>query len=223
MSGRTGRLTTRGKKGKPGWILASASPRRKEILSRLGLKFEVSPSRIMEPLRKPHETPARYAVRVARMKAREVADGRSSGLVLGADTIVVLGNRILGKPSSRAEARAMLESLSGRRHEVISGLCLLDCATRRALTASSRSRVHFRRLSPSEIEWYVGTGEYRDKAGAYGIQGCASLFVDRIEGCYFNIVGFPVAAFERLCRRMGFNLWSELICDSSLRGGASPW
>ena len=214
MEREGGLLTTRGRRRKSRWILASASPRRREILGRLGLKFEVSPSRIMEPPRNPHETPARYAVRVARMKARKAADGRSCGLVLGADTIVVLGNRILGKPSSRAEARAMLQSLGGRWHEVISGLCLLDCATRRALTASSCSRVHFRRLSPSEIDWYVRTGEYRDKAGAYGIQGCASLFIDRIEGCYFNIVGFPVAAFDRLCRRMRFNLWSELICQT---------
>ena len=110
----------------------------------------------------------------------------------------------------------MLQSLSGRWHEVISGVCLLDCRPQRACTASCRSRVHFRRLSPEEIEWYLQTGEYRDKAGAYGIQGCASLFIDRIEGCYFNIVGFPVATFEKLCRRIGFRLDSQLIRDSAL-------
>lgn len=203
-------MTFRSSRSQPRWILASASPRRREILGRLGLQFQVSPSRIPEPPRGAHEPPARYAVRAARLKARSVADGRSSGLVLGADTIVVLGNRILGKPSSPAEARAMLKSLSGRWHEVITGLCLVDCTTGRTLTTSSRSKVHFRRLSLEEIEWYVKSGEHRDKAGAYGIQGGASLFVDRIEGCYFNIVGFPVSAFDRLCRRMGFPLWSEL-------------
>ncbi len=100
----------------------------------------------------------------------------------------------------------MLKRLSGRWHEVLSGICILDCGRHRIHSASSRSRVHFRRLSPAEIEWYLRTGEYRDKAGAYGVQGHASLFIDRIEGCYFNIVGFPVAVFEKLCRKVGINL-----------------
>jgi septum formation protein len=126
--------------------------------------------------------------------------------VIAADTIVVLGNRIFAKPLNRPEARSMLRSLSGRWHEVVSGVCLMDCRARRTYSTFSRSRVHFRRLSPAEIEWHLRTGEYRDKAGAYGIQGFASLFIDRIEGCYFNIVGFPVAAFEKLCRKAGINL-----------------
>jgi len=196
----------RGKRGKPKWILASASPRRREILDRLGIKFRVDPSGIQEPSRKPHESPSGYAVRVARLKALEAAKRHRSGLVLGADTIVVLGNNILVKPETRAEARLMLKRLSGRWHEVFSGICLLDCELHRARSTFSRSRVHFRHLSPVEIEWYLNTGEYRDKAGAYGAQGYASLFIDRIEGCYFNIVGFPIAAFERLCRKAGIDL-----------------
>jgi septum formation protein len=188
------------------WILASASPRRSEILHRLGMQFCVDPSRIEEPARKRLETPVDYAVRVARLKAEEVAKRHESGLVLSADTIVVLGNSILGKPESLAGARSMLKRLSGRWHDVVSGVCLLDCAKHRIHSSFSRSRVHFRRLSPVEIEWYLKTGEYRDKAGAYGVQGRASFFVDRIEGCYFNIVGFPVAAFRKLCRKAGIDL-----------------
>ncbi len=191
---------------RPIWVLASASPRRHEILGGLGLRFHVDPSGLAEPDRHPRETPSAYAVRVARLKATEAAGRRGSGLVLGADTIVVLGRRILLKPADRADARRMLERLSGRWHEVVTGICLVDCASRRTRAASSRTRVHFRRLDAAEVEWYLDTGEYRDKAGAYAVQGYASLFVDRIEGCYFNVVGFPVAAFERLCRRSGTNL-----------------
>ncbi len=194
----------------PKWILASASPRRQEILGRLGLKFRVDPSRAPEPARKLHESPSEYVVRVARLKTQEVAKRYNSDLVLGVDTIVVLGNSILVKPSTRAEARLMLKRLSGRWHEVLSGICLHDCLHGRMHTTFHRSCVHFRRLSSAEIEWYLKTGEYRDKAGAYGAQGYASLFIDRIEGCYFNIVGFPIAAFERLCRRAGINLTAQL-------------
>jgi septum formation protein len=191
---------------KPKWILASASPRRREILEQLGISFSVDCSGIEEPPRNAHEAPSRYAIRLARLKARAVAPKYPRGLVLAADTIVVLGHRIFAKPKTRSEARSMLKSLSGRWHEVVSGICLQDCGARRAYSTSSSSRVHFRRLSPAEIEWYLKTGEYRDKAGAYGIQGFASLFIDRIEGCYFNIVGFPVAAFEKLCRKAGIRL-----------------
>jgi len=192
------------------WILASASPRRSEILMRLGMEFRVDPSGIPEPARRPHETPSKYAIRVACLKAAEAAGRHSSGIVVGVDTIVVLDNAILGKPESLADARSMLQSLSGRWHEVLSGICLIDCSDGRKHSSFGRSRVHFRRLSPDEIQWYLGTGEYRDKAGAYGVQGYASLLIDHIEGCYFNIVGFPLAAFERLCRRSGINLIRDL-------------
>jgi septum formation protein len=188
------------------WVLASASPRRDEILKRLGMRFRVDPSRIAEPEREKHEPPPRYAMRVAHLKAAEVAKRHTSGMVIGVDTIVVLGNNILGKPENRADARSMLQRLSGRWHEVVSGICLTDCGRGRTRTHFGRSRVHFRRLSPQDIEWYLKTGEYRDKAGAYGIQGHASLLIDRIEGCYFNIVGFPTAAFVKLCRAFGIDL-----------------
>jgi septum formation protein len=204
------RQAKRRKKIRPIWVLASASPRRHEILNRLGMRFHVDPSGIAEPARKSHETPAAYAVRVARLKAKEAAKKHRTGLILGADTIVVLGNRILTKPESRADARRMAERLSGRWHEVITGICLWDCVSKHGFSASSRTRVHFRRLSSLEIEWYLKTGEYRDKAGAYGVQGYASLFIDRLEGCYFNVVGFPVAVFEKLCRKSGIDLLNNL-------------
>jgi septum formation protein len=194
---------------KPKWILASASPRRREILEQIGISFSVDFSGIEERPRKPRETPPRYATHLARLKAEAIAPQYPFGLVLAADTIVVLDNRIFAKPKNRSEARSMLKSLSGRWHEVVSGICLMDCQAHRTHTTFSRSRVHFRRLSPAEIEWYLKTGEYRDKAGAYGVQGFASLFIDRIEGCYFNIVGFPVAAFEKLCRKAGIGLISN--------------
>ena len=200
----------KGSRIKPKWILASASPRRKELLSNLGLQFFTESSGIDEPPRLSHETPSRYAVRVAWLKAREVAGRHESGLILSADTIVVSRNRILGKPESRADARRMIERLSGRWHEVITGICILECDRQRLLSTFKRTRVHFRKLSAAEIEWYLKSDEYRDKAGAYGVQGYASLFIDCIEGCYFNIVGFPVSAFERLCRKAGIELTQSL-------------
>ncbi len=195
---------------KPVWILASSSPRRNEILSSLGLRFRIDPSHVPEPGIRRTEAPAAYAVRVALMKAREVRKRHTSGLVIGADTIVVAGGRIMGKPLSAEDARDMLHLLSGRWHEVITGVCLWDCASSRSRSGYARSRVHFRKISAKEIDWYMRTGEYRDKAGAYAIQGYASLFVDEIRGCYFNIVGFPVSTFERLCRSLGVNLIEEI-------------
>jgi septum formation protein len=203
----------RGIMDKPEWILASASPRRKEILLQLGMRFHVDPSNAPEPPRNPHENPARYALRLACLKAEEVAKRHPAGLILAADTIVVLQNTVLVKPKDRDTARQMLKNLSSCWHEVITGICLLNSDRQLVYSACSRSRVHFRRMLSAEIEWYLDTNEYCDKAGAYGIQGYAALFIDRIEGCYFNIVGFPVAVFERLCRKAGISL----IRDSRLK------
>jgi septum formation protein len=194
----------------PEWILASASPRRKEILDRLGMKFRIDPSHIKEPDCRPDEAPSGYVVRVARMKARETAKEYNTGIIIGADTVVASANDLLGKPASREDARTMLSRLSGRWHEVWSGLCIFDCDKGRSRAGYSCSRVHFRRLASSDIEWYLDRGEYIDKAGAYAVQGYASLFIDSIEGCYFNIVGFPIALFENLCRKMGICLQDHL-------------
>jgi septum formation protein len=183
-------------------VLASASPRRRELLAGIGIKFIIDPSAVPEPERRPHEPASLYVRRAARLKAREVASRHEEGLIIGADTIVMVKESFLGKPASRAEAVRMLKSLGGGWHEVHTGICLIEKPSGRSGTASCRSRVHMRRLDSEEIDWYLSTGEYRDKAGAYAIQGYASLFIDRIEGCYFNIVGFPIFTFDRLCRRL---------------------
>jgi septum formation protein len=191
----------------PDWILASASPRRSEILSQLGLRFKIDPCRNPEPPQKTSESPAGYVRRASRFKAAEVASRRPSSRIIAADTIVVVDDTILGKPSGRAEAKDMLRRLSGRRHEVLTGLCLLITdEPRRIYSSVTCSGVYFRRMSDNDIDWYLNTEEYRDKAGAYGIQGFASFFINRVEGCYFNIVGFPVSEFARLCRRAKIDL-----------------
>jgi septum formation protein len=180
-------------------ILASASPRRRELLTNAGFDFEAIPSEIEEP---GHSVgaPAAFAERVAQLKAETVARTFAptyNAIVLGADTIVVAGGKLLGKPRSPEEARVMLEKLSGRAHEVITGVALVEPGGHCVL-AHEVTTVHFRALSPEEIGAYVATGEPLDKAGAYAIQGRASRFVARIEGCYFNVMGLPVALVDRL-------------------------
>jgi len=182
-----------------------------EILRLLGLRFIVDPCRDPEPLQNKSESPSAYVRRVSRLKAAAVAKRHPGSRIIAADTIVVVNDTILGKPSDRTEAKDMLRQLSGRRHEVLTGLCLTTAdESRRNHSSATCSGVYFRRMSDSDIEWYLNTEEYRDKAGAYGIQGFASLFIDRIEGCYFNIVGFPVSDFARLCRRAKINLLQNL-------------
>ena len=174
-------------------ILASASPRRKEILASAGLNFEVCPSAIDEaPLA--GEPPEDHARRVARDKALSVAAQSTAGaLVLGADTIVVADEEILGKPRDAADAARMLRILSGVSHQVITGICLVRSSAEVVALTHETTSVTFRDLDDDEISNYVASGEPLDKAGAYGIQGLASKFVTRVEGCYFNVVGLPVA------------------------------
>ncbi len=176
-------------------VLASHSPRRRELLLRAGIPFIVRPADIVEESR-PGEVPEAHARRLARQKAEAVVAAPGE-IILGADTIVVAGDRMLGKPATPAEAVSMLELLSGRTHEVITGICLR--AAGRLVVDAERTCVRFVPMSRREIEEYVATGEPMDKAGAYGIQGPASKYIDRIEGCYFNVVGLPVA---RVCRRL---------------------
>jgi septum formation protein len=174
-------------------VLASQSPRRSELLRLAGFTFRVR-SRPVPEVRGAGETPRDYAVRLAREKAEAAWAGREE-IVLGADTIVVLGSRVLEKPADHADARRMLEALSGRSHTVITGICLRH--PRGAIADSESTTVHFAVLDPAEIAAYVASGEPMDKAGAYGIQGLASKFVERIEGCYFNVMGLPLALVYR--------------------------
>ena len=174
-------------------ILASQSPRRQEILSRAGIRFISRPAEISEE-RMGDENPREHVGRLARLKAEAVA-AAPEDVVLGADTVVVIEGRILGKPADPAQAAWMLRLLSGREHEVITGFCLR--AGGRSIVEVESTRVRFVPLSEREIADYVASGEPMDKAGAYAIQGLASRFVDRIEGCYCNVVGLPVALVWR--------------------------
>jgi len=174
-------------------VLASQSPRRSELLTVAGFTFRVR-SRPIEEVRGSGEAPREYVLRLARAKAEATWEGADE-VVLGADTVVVLGERVLEKPVDTAHARRMLETLSGRSHTVITGICLRH--SRGAILDSESTLVHFAALEPAEIDAYVASGEPMDKAGAYGIQGLASKFIDRIEGCYFNVMGLPLARFYR--------------------------
>jgi septum formation protein len=181
-------------------ILASSSPRRQELLRNAGFEFEVRPSSIPE---EPHpgETPEAFVRRMAAEKALDVAAGSPAGsLVLGADTVVLVDAQILGKPANPEQAARMLSQLSGRSHRVLTGVCLVKAPDSIEARGESDTRVWLRPLEEAEIRDYVASGEPLDKAGAYGIQGRASRFVTRIEGCYFNVVGLPVALVDEMLR-----------------------
>ena len=184
-------------------VLASASPRRLQLLSAFGLRLEVAPVHIDEtPL--PGEAPGDLALRLAEHKAAAGAEGRPGRLVLAADTVVALEGDLLGKPADAAEAAAMLRRLSGRRHEVYTAVAARRDTARGARL--SRSEVDFRALLPAEIDGYVGTGEPLDKAGAYGIQGLAAVFVARLCGSYSGVVGLPLHETAELLQDFGIDL-----------------
>jgi septum formation protein len=183
-------------------ILASASPRRRELLAQAGFHFEVIPADVPE-IRKPGEDPIRFVTRLAREKAEAVISREaffSDTLVLGADTIVLLDEEVLGKPQDEADAARMLRLLSGRSHQVITGVCVAKGRERQR--AAEVTFVRFTTLSDEEIEAYVATGEPLDKAGAYAIQGRAGRWVPRIHGCYFNVVGLPLALVSSMIEAM---------------------
>ncbi len=179
-------------------VLASASPRRAELLRAAGIEFSVRVADLDET-QLPGETPPAYVLRLARAKARAVA--LPGKLVLGADTTVVIGDEIAGKPVDAADARRMLQLLSGVWHEVLTGVALVKDA--QALAELAVTRVKFAPLSEAEIDWYLATHEPFDKAGAYGIQGYAARFVEQIEGNYANVVGLPVQMVYRMLREFG--------------------
>ncbi|HEV8137298.1 MAG TPA: Maf family protein [Pyrinomonadaceae bacterium] len=180
-------------------ILASGSPRRAEILSAVGWTFEVVTSGIDET-QKPDEDPKAYVQRLALEKAEAVASKRQDGLVLAADTTVVVDNHLLGQPEDDQDAQRMLKLLSGQWHEVLTGVALIRIGGESNLGIET-TRVRFAELSEREIGWYVSTGEPRGKAGAYGIQGKAALFVEEVSGDYFNIVGLPIRLVYEMIKR----------------------
>jgi nucleoside triphosphate pyrophosphatase len=176
-------------------VLASASPRRQELLRNAGIAFVARPTDIPE-IPKAGEAPRAFAERMAREKALAAFDKKSEGLVLGADTIVVVDSEILGKPRNHADAARMLHLLSSRTHQVITGVCLLGHGF--ADVRSETTIVTMNSLGDEDIQSYVSTNEPMDKAGAYAIQGRASRWISRIEGDYFNVVGLPVSLVYRM-------------------------
>jgi len=186
-------------------VLASASPRRRALLRQLGLSFRTVPSRVSEEL--PAElAPGVGVERLAELKARDVAARVPEGLVIGADTVVVVEGRVLGKPADAAEAEAMLALLQGRWHEVFTGVAVVAAGEGRALVTHERTEVAFKPLDADQIRRYVATGEPLDKAGAYAIQGRAAAFVAGIRGCYFNVVGLPLARLAGLLEEFGIQV-----------------
>ncbi|MDX2177695.1 MAG: Maf family protein [Candidatus Sumerlaeia bacterium] len=188
----------------PAFVLASASPRRRELLAAMGIPFEVRASEVDESTIAADQ-PRTFALRAAYAKAMDVARRLPVGTpVLAADTVVALRSVLYGKPADADDARHMLEQLSGETHEVITAIALARAGSLECHLASETTAVTFRRLTAEEIDAYIATGEPFDKAGGYGIQGAAADLIDHIDGDYFNVVGLPCGCLLELLERAGF-------------------
>ena len=189
----------------PLFVLASASPRRRDLLAALGLSYVVEPAGVDETV--PDDWgPERLVTHLAEAKARAVAGRRPAALVLGADTVVVRRGRILGKPRDRAQAARMLEALAGRTHFVYTGLCLVPPAGAEPVTDFQITEVTFSPMSEEERTWYLEIGEWEGKAGGYAVQGLGAVFILGVTGSYSNVVGLPLETFYRLLDRAGYRL-----------------
>lgn len=177
-------------------ILASQSPRRSQLLKQINIPFTVQVSEVEEHINSIEGTPENKAQQLALMKARDVASKCKEGIIIGADTIVVLDNTIMGKPSDENEAFLMLKRLNGRQHRVITGLAVIDVATGLTKVDYEETFVSFKKVSDETIQNYISTREPFGKAGAYGIQGLGAILVKKIDGCYYNVVGLPLS---KLC------------------------
>ena len=187
-------------------ILASGSPRRRELLSSLGLEFEVYKPDVDES-HSEHEEPEELCARLSRLKAEAVAQRFPEAVVIAADTIVVIDGLVLGKPRDREDAISMLGILQGREHEVLTGLTV--CFGGKVMTHVEHTLVRFRKLNDSEIRAYTATGECDDKAGGYAVQGKGSLLVEGITGDYFNVVGLPVCRLGLMLHKLGINVIAQ--------------
>jgi len=186
-------------------ILASASPRRKELLKKIGLKFKVELSNYEEDIPsglEPHE----LAQKISLEKAKVVASKHQNVIVIAADTFIVFGGQILGKPHTEKEARKMLEAISGKSHSVITGFSIIDTSKNKTLSKSVETKIYLRKLTLAEIDAYVKSKEPLDKAGAYAIQGLGAVFVEKIEGDYFNVIGLPLSALTEALKEFGINI-----------------
>lgn len=184
-------------------ILASKSPRRLEILNEFGFDIKVVSKEVDEVSNE--KDPVKWTIDVARKKALEVSIDYLDEWVIGADTIVLLENEVLGKPSNEEDAFNVLKKLSGKYHEVITGVALINKKLEIELTFADKTEVYFKEITNDEIEWYIGTGEPMDKAGSYGIQGKGSAFVDKIIGDFFNVMGFPISKFYDKLKELKIN------------------
>jgi septum formation protein len=196
-------------------ILASQSPRRRILLKQIGIKFRVVSSRSAEIISS-HQSPGENAQRMALEKAEDVARRLRKGIVVGADTIVVLDHHVLGKPKSKDDAKRMLRLLSGREHSVFTGFALKDVETGKHTGGVEETKVRFRKLTEQEIADYVNSGSPMDKAGSYGIQDdFGAVFIERVNGCFYNVVGFPLSRFYSAFQRFKADL--EILPDRELQ------
>ena len=186
-------------------ILASSSPRRKELLDLLGIPFIVHPSSKEEDFNN-DDLPVVVVEKLALMKAGDIALHYNEGIVIGADTIVVLDNHILGKPDNEEEAFFMLKRLQGEVHQVYSGVAIVNAKTKESLVSHRMTKVYMKHLNDEEINWYIKTKEPMDKAGSYGIQGIGAIFIDKIEGDFFNVVGLPLSLLADLLKSFEANI-----------------
>jgi septum formation protein len=186
------------------FILASQSPRRRELLESIGLSFDVIPSDVPE-VREAGESPEEYVARLSRDKAAAIAAKHDDTWIIAADTTVLLGDELLEKPVDDADARRMLATIAGKTHIVYSGVTLQNAARGWRDTRVAESEVRMLPLDERDIAWYVSTGEPRDKAGAYAVQGIGAMFIDSIHGSYTNVVGLPLALLFQMLRRAGID------------------
>lgn len=202
-------------------ILASESPRRKELLERLRLKFKVEPAAIDESAFNSLDG-RKMAMELSRRKAEVVAANHRNAVVIAADTVVILGNQVMGKPRNRSEAKQMLRALSGKPHVVVTAFTAIDSRTKKTLTDTAETTVYVKPLLPEDIDAYVRTGEPLGKAGAYAIQGLGSVIVEKIEGDYFNVVGMPLSKLAGSLKLLGINVWEDQLSPPAKRAACSP-
>jgi septum formation protein len=189
-------------------ILASASPRRRDLLSLIGCKYKIFSPNADETIFE-GETPESACGRLSLLKAKSALEHFPEALIIAADTLVIIDSKIFGKPRDADEAKEMLNILNGREHEVITGLTIIHSG--QSITETESTAVHFRKLSSDDIEAYISTNEFQGKAGAYAIQGYGSLFIERIEGDYFNVVGLPLQRLSRMLEKVGIK-FKEQLC-----------
>lgn len=186
-------------------ILASTSPRRKQLLKQLGIEFEVVPSEVVEKFN-PRLKPRHQVEELALQKAESVAAKYEDAIIIGADTVVALGDEVIGKPTDENDAKRMLKKLRGRQHSIVTGFVLIDTAAKRTLIKSVETKVWFRKLTPKEIANYIEKEKPFDKAGAYAIQDLGALFVEKIEGDYFGAVGLPLYTLAKELNKLGIEI-----------------